>query len=831
MSQLNVWMTDSLTDIWQSSVQPVNALKFMELNMGKNEYECCQVAIRSTSQLTNLQVGASSLTGPGGTVITGVTARFIGTVHARANSGVIPTESKRFTAPAEVPVYFRKETSVTLPAETTIGTWITVYVPANAAVGHYSGTITVNSDQGSDTCGFAVNVYDASIPMPNDSAAFLNALSFNLCGVNPDMVSAATQNKDIYGFNNFTADFWTEVQHVAAETKLYRMNVVYVPLYYLLQPDLQFDSNGDYIFNWAKFDQFIQTFIDYGSVKLIQGSSLLCKRVDWDTPYQGWIFAGTGGSVTVDWRDPYSADYARHLDQLILSLNDHLTAKGWLAMWAQSAGDEALTPQQLDSAKYVYQSIRSSAPGMKTFDACNDQAISVFGNLLDIYIPRLEAYDYFKSSFDALKSGGSKIWYYTSSGPQDNYLQRLEDYQLASTRLLPWYSYKNEMPGYLNWGYNQWVFAAVWNDPYAELCSASDLPGDAWVVYPDVAGKTVLNGPRIAALRDGCEEFELLKIFEAKSPGAAKELANAAVVSATVHDLTPSIVLNRKLDLLLGASNVVKNGGFEDGNTGSYFGVWNAGVTTSMKHSGAYGLQISANDQGGISQFIPVKPNTNYVASAYVLTEASDKIYLSVDGYGGPSVRSADSSCASWQRVAIEFKTAALQNAVDLHIVKPTAGAGRCYVDDIDIREKPEPLVANDVTNPGFETGNANGYFGVWNAGVVTTSPHSGTYCLKIGGNAQGGISQYVQVQPNRYYTFAAYVKTSGTDTVYLSVDGYGGPSVRTADSQSGSWQFVMLEFKTAPAQTGVDIHIVKSTQGGGDCYVDDIELRERLAP
>lgn len=832
ITNTDIWVADSLTDIWVDSVRPSNASRVLEVNTCKNEYESGQVAIRSSTPLTGLSVSVSNLTGAEGAQITDVTAKFVGTVNCRANSGQISAENLRFTAPqSAVPVYFRTESSIPLVANTTVSSWITVYVPSAAKAGRYSGTITINSNQGIETCQLIVNVYDITIPDASDSTAFNNLYTQNLCGLAPDLQSAETQNKDVYGYDNFSPDWWLQVENYAKEMNRNRMNVVSVYLYGLLTPDLQIDAAGNYIIDWTKFDRFVQTFIDHGNVKILNGLHLLCKRVDWDTPYVGWIFTkDTSGKITYEWKDPWSTEFDAHLNKLFPQLKDHLVSKGWQSMWYQSVGDEPLTTQQIDADKRIYDRVKNLSNGMKTLEAVNESVIGKFGTSLDVYVPRMDSYVYKKAEFDSLKNNGSSVWYYTSCGPLGDSLSRLEDYKLGSTRYLPWYAYKNAMPGYLNWALNQWVFGYVKNSPYSELCSASNFAGDGWTAYPDVAGRSFFSGPRLTAMRDGIEEYQLLKIYETKNPKEAKALVDAAVISDTQHDLTPSVINQKKLDLLLGASNCVKNAGFEETTTANYFGIWNANVQSATKRSGNNALRINSNGDGGLSQCVSVKPGTNYVVSAYVMTEASEKVRLSVDGYGGQSVVSPDYSCGEWKKVSIEFTTTPNQNSVDLHLWKSTQGAGNCYIDDIEIREKPAALLINNAVNSDFELGNTSGYFGAWNSSITSISPYSGSYCLKINGNTQGGISQCIVVEPNKNYRLSAWIKTTGSDTLYLSCDGYGGPSVRTADARNETWQQVILEFKTGPQQTSIDIHIGKSTQNGGDCFIDYLEVKERMS-
>lgn len=559
-----VWVENALEDVFPNSSKPGDASTVLELHTARNEYESGQVVVRANTTLTNVSVAAGPLIGPDGARLERVTVRKLNYVHLGKNTAseeeglAISPESRRAAAPAIVPAYLSHSDAVIIDSGNTTAFWITVHVPPGTPAGEYGCPIRISSDQANGFCTLRLKVYDVTIPDMNHSSSYNNTIWFISCGVLPGVemddgtsLGTETQTEDVYGFANFSDDWWTLLRNMAVEMGKYRHNCIHVPLFYLLAPDMSIDEEGRYTFQWEKFDRFVQIFFEYGSAKRLEGQHLIHKRGSWNKGYSGWLFKrNPDGSAALDWAEPSSSEYRKHLEQLLRALTAHLSDKGWLPAYVQHCADEALTEDQLADAKIVYEMIREYAPAIKSIDACNKACIPVFGDLLDIYVPRLDEYHDTKDEFDALKGEGKELWHYTCCGPQENYLSRLEDYKLASTRLLHWYSFKNGLNGFLHWAYNLWCFGEKKNNPFIEVCTRFGFPGDAWIVYPDVPGKSVLQSPRNEAMRDGIEEYELFAMYERIDKAGAHRLVDRIVKSAAEHDLRADRILDVKVELL-----------------------------------------------------------------------------------------------------------------------------------------------------------------------------------------------------------------------------------------------------------------------------------------
>jgi tetratricopeptide (TPR) repeat protein len=154
--------------------------------------------------------------------------------------------------------------------------------------------------------------------------------------------------------------------------------------------------------------------------------------------------------------------------------------------------------------------------------------------------------------------------------------------------------------------------------------------------------------------------------------------------------------------------NLIVNGGFEENLLGGGFDWWYESrphvvlaIDTSEFHSGTRSLSVTFDGQGaseaGISQFIPVKPNTEYEFSAEFKAEeletASGPRFAIGDAYTTDSYVLTDDVLGTtpWRLQQSRFQTGPNTNLVLLKIVREPAAPlirGKFWIDDIRIVEK-----------------------------------------------------------------------------------------------------------------------------------------------
>jgi chemotaxis methyl-accepting protein methylase len=79
--------------------------------------------------------------------------------------------------------------------------------------------------------------------------------------------------------------------------------------------------------------------------------------------------------------------------------------------------------------------------------------------------------------------------------------------------------------------------------------------GDAFIVYPDRAGKSVYSSIRLETMREGIEDYELLKQLQHKSPATAEQLSQTVIASFTEYVRDPRTFREVERRLLEALSN------------------------------------------------------------------------------------------------------------------------------------------------------------------------------------------------------------------------------------------------------------------------------------
>lgn len=155
----------------------------------------------------------------------------------------------------------------------------------------------------------------------------------------------------------------------------------------------------------------------------------------------------------------------------------------------------------------------------------------------DWYCPTTDAWNDDITAF--LKSRGKRVWWYVCCWPVHPYANFASyEYPPIEGRILAWQTYLKDADGFLYWHVN------YWHQPQNPQLDESDtyfpdwhtacklrMPGDGILLYPGRRG--ILPSVRLAQVRDGIEDYEIMKLAEAR-------VGREAVLSA-VRELTPSL--------------------------------------------------------------------------------------------------------------------------------------------------------------------------------------------------------------------------------------------------------------------------------------------------
>lgn len=196
--------------------------------------------------------------------------------------------------------------------------------------------------------------------------------------------------------------------------------------------------------------------------------------------------------------------------------------------------------------------VRRYLPGVLTMDAVDaDHMPQELQENCDVWVPQLGRFDDQTDMLERRMRGGREVWFYTCLFPNKRYLNRLIDYPLLKVQLLHWLNFRYGYTGFLHWGWNYWSPEPM-NDTQPVIDNNTELlpPGDAFIVYPDAAHKSVFSSIRLETMLEGIEDYELLCALKAKNPSEADRLAKAAIASFTDYVRDPAAFRKLQHELL-----------------------------------------------------------------------------------------------------------------------------------------------------------------------------------------------------------------------------------------------------------------------------------------
>ncbi len=475
------------------------------------------------------------------------------------NSINIFDEMKRSDLPGELPQCIDRR-PIKIIYRQTGAFFITVNTSKDAVAGDYDCKIIVDYTDGKNfkrmahEYPFKLKVHPVVLP-DGGVSEYNYAQWLDCCGYHPEAVAKPTVecNENVYGIKNFSEEWFTLLKNYARQMKKERMNILYVPIYYLLYEGIKYGENGEYIFDFTLFDRFIDTFLEHADIKYFCGFHLILRtskvpesfsedwRVHLNAPLVSWIFKEGRGLYNFAWE--YLEDDAawKHLEMLIKGIYEHLKERGLEKKWIQHVSDEVDTAEQFAQIRKVYRKIHEWAPDFKTIDATRDTSLEGYGSDLDIHVPQIDVYDYNEEKYTAAQEAGDiEVWTYTCLKPQFGYMSRLDDWKLIATRLIHWFNYLHDAKGYLHWSWNLWFYCNEPNQPFMNGC-CNGWPLDGWVVLPDVENLDVFETIRQRASISGIEDFELLNICDKIDREKTRMLAGILVERANDFTLDTNL--------------------------------------------------------------------------------------------------------------------------------------------------------------------------------------------------------------------------------------------------------------------------------------------------
>ena len=512
----SAWIVDSLIKVFPDTTsQPAG--NYGTIYCARNGHTSVQIAFRSASeQRVTLKVVSprrkkSSLS---------IKVYRVGYVEVKSHpKGTPPDELVRPELGEYPDPLYPLNGEFALHPERTESVWIEVFAASSADPGFYEGSVEVRAGKKRIVLPIRVEVVQASIPKQQ------KLWVTNWLWLDHDMLDKhyplIKSHPDLY---------WSVIANIAATMAEYRQNVAFVPVRSLAKAQL---VNGNIRYDFQEVDRWVEIFDKVGLARRIEGGHLSGRQGGgYDARYVLPTDLVEDGKIV---QKELPADDPRaeaNLRQFLRQLREHLKQKGRLDRYFQHVHDEP-HGSEMPIYKRFASIVREEMPGTPIIDAISLKEDVGAVQQTTIWVPELSTFDDQLGTMQKHSEQGGQNWYYICLGPTGRYLNRFVDYPLLKVRLLPWLNFRYGLTGYLHWGGNFWT-----DDPIHDLQpnwgGDTYLPaGDDAIVYPDAAHDGAFPSIRLAMMREGIEDYELLSMAAESKPKEARALVNAVIPGFT----------------------------------------------------------------------------------------------------------------------------------------------------------------------------------------------------------------------------------------------------------------------------------------------------------
>lgn len=525
---VQTWFVDPLVKVFPGDPPGKHRLVAPEFWGARNDYVSVQLAIRAARPLAGISAEVGTLEGPSGARISGAQVQYVGYVIVASHSPDTPPEELVGEAPGWYPDPLL-DFPFDLDAGKTHSLWATIRVPRDATPGLYRGTITVRAGVRTVArVGFRLRVVKAVVPEER-----------SLKVTNWFFWSDQTF-RQFYGLTgpSFTPQHWKLLENIGRVMAERRQNVMLTPLMDLAEARIE---AGELRYDFTNLDRWVETFRRAGLIGYIEGSHLVGRAGGYNAPLEVPTFQIDGGQVRRLALPPDDPRVERFLAGFLSTLNKHLEERGWKDIYFQHILDEAHGDEPPVYGR-IAELVRRHLPGVLTIDAVDAEHMpEVLQQSCDLWVPLLGRFDQQMDLLERRLASGREVWFYTCLVPRGRYPNRLMDYSLLKVRLLHWLNFRFKLTGFLHWGANWWTPEPMLATQPIINDNQTLLPaGDAFIVYPDRANLSVRSSIRLEAMRDGIEDYELLRQLAQKNPAEADRLARAAMTSFTEYVRDPA---------------------------------------------------------------------------------------------------------------------------------------------------------------------------------------------------------------------------------------------------------------------------------------------------
>lgn len=377
--------------------------------------------------------------------------------------------------------------TLTLPAQTSQGSWLSIRIPQEASAGRYTGTVTVKANgQVLSELKLNVQVKNRTLPAPTEWAFHLDLWQ------NPYAVARYHQ---VEPFSQAHFDLMRPLMKLYADAggKVITTSIMHKP--WNGQTYDPFESmvtwlkkaDGSWYFDYTVFDKWVEFMMSVGVKKEIACYSM----VPWRLSFQ--YLDQASNSFKFLEAKPGEAAYEEFWMTMLKSFAAHLKEKGWFGI-THIAMDERPMKDMLETLKVIRK-------------ADKDFKVSLAGTYHEELVGELDDYcitiaeKFPAETIRARREAGKVTTYYTCcTEPCPNTFTFSEP---AEAEWLAWHSAKENLDGYLRWALNSWV-----KNPLQDSRFTAWAAGDTYLIYPDAR-----TSIRMERLTEGAQAFEKVRIL------------------------------------------------------------------------------------------------------------------------------------------------------------------------------------------------------------------------------------------------------------------------------------------------------------------------------
>lgn len=509
------WVESSYVNVFKDAKKIKDSAEEIEISTALNERESSQIVLRSLSNFDINGVEFNDLINESDETKKiskdNLKYNYVEYYYFDSNSqGSVDSDIVRKGADF-YPDALSNEKKIKVSKQTSQPIWLTLYTPTQTEAGKYRGIIKVKTSLGDVDVNINVEVFDIIVPDSSDgeyTIAFWNQILGTGFGVAYDDYHGTETIAMKYGYERYSDAWWKLINDIAVEMQENRLNAMQIHTIQLLADGGSTvtplgNNKFNYEFNWSKFDEYVEFFLNKGFIKMLNGYVMMAgANVNYLT-YNSQNAKTVVGQIAYNDVNGVASDW---LDEYISALYAHLEEKGWLDMWFQNLKDEAKVADK-PIYTFIFDKARKHAPKMKVGDALDDSGMIDFimEKDVDVHIPLSSMHSSNLAKYQAKQAQRDNVIVlsYTCVLPQGIQLNRFIDKPVWQGRSLAWYNYNTNTNGFLHWGLMAW---------YREIYEFAN--GDTATIYPDIKNNSIKSSIRMAAVRDGAEDFELLKLLE-----------------------------------------------------------------------------------------------------------------------------------------------------------------------------------------------------------------------------------------------------------------------------------------------------------------------------